>query len=121
MRYEDLTQEEKDFLTDDCGNHLLDVPDFMWTESCRRHDFAYWYGHTKKDRKKADLRWYHDMLEAVDEADLELLNHGKWVYKMAATIYYVVVRLFSDKFFEYGDRYKTQEDLDKEMRDAGKI
>jgi hypothetical protein len=116
--YEDLTPEEKDFLTDGCGNHFLDVPDFLWTESCRRHDFEYWSGHTKKDRSNADWDWFLNMLRDVDRADPATLNHSPLVYKGVALLYLVAVRLFSGKYFEYGDRYKTRADLEVEMRNG---
>jgi len=116
--YEDLTEEEKEFLTDGCGNHFLDVPDFLWTESCRRHDFEYWSGYTKEDRSAADWDWFWNMISDVDRADRERLARSPLVYKGLAFIYFIAVRLFSSKYFEYGDRYKTRADLEVEMKDG---
>jgi len=118
LTYKELTLEEKEFLTDGCGNYILDVPDFMWTEACRKHDFGYWSGYTKADRSNTDSEWLSEMIDDVNKADPHTLNHGGWVYKFVAIIYFVFVRMFSGKYFEYGDRYKTRADLEAEMKDG---
>jgi phospholipase A2-like protein len=111
LKYEDLDRDAQLYLTDGCGNHVLDVPDFMWEEACRRHDFGYRQGHTKADRARVDGDWYDDMCHAVDEVDLGDLNHSKWVYKLVATVYFLSVRLASWRYFEFGDRYNTLEEM----------
>jgi hypothetical protein len=116
--YEDLTSKEKAHLTDGCGNHFLDVPDFLWIEACNRHDFEYWSGFTSRHRSEADWDWFWNMLGEVDKADRVRLNHAPLVYKGVALLYLVAVRLFSGKYFEYGDRHKTREDLEVEMKDG---
>jgi hypothetical protein len=89
----------------------------MWEEACRKHDFGYWKGYTKADRKRIDLEWFWAMIEDVDNADRSLLSHGALVYKFVALIYLIFVRAFSGKYFEYGERYKTREDLRIEMEE----
>ena len=111
LTYEQLDRETQLFLTDGCGNHLLDVPDFMWTEACRKHDFGYRQGHTKEDRTRVDRDWYKEMLFDIDEVDLDTLRYSKWVYKIVATIYFLFVRALSWRFFEFGDRYNTLEEM----------
>lgn len=118
LRFQDLTQEQQDFVSDDCGNHFLDVPDFMWTDACREHDFGYWLGCTENDRRRVDEAWYHQMLQAVDDTDSELFKYNKWVYKLLATLYFFAVRMFSWRFFNYGNSYKTQQDLVLEMEEG---
>ena len=115
LTYKELTLEEKEFLTDGCGNYILDVPDFMWTEACRKHDFGYWSGYTKRDRSEVDWEWFWSMISDVDKADRKTINHSPLVYKAVALIYLIFVRIFSSKYFEYGDKYKTREDLRAEM------
>jgi hypothetical protein len=112
LRFEDLTQEQKDYLVDDCGKPgFLDVPDFVFEIACERHDFDYWVGNTKEDRYKADRRMYDTMVEAIKE---EPWYRRIWLYPVAWT-YYIGVRLGSSSFFYYGPRKRTLEDLENEM------
>lgn len=108
-------KKEKEFLTDDCGNHFLDVPDWVFTEACRRHDFGYWLGNTKQDRARVDWRFYLDMLDSIGEQPW----YRRWYLTAVARTYYYAVRLFSGKFFYYGPFKRTRNDLIREMRNAG--
>jgi len=112
LTYESLTIKEKNFLTDDCGNHFLNVPDWVFTDACRRHDFAYWLGCTEKDREAADWRFYLDMLEST----LTQPWYRRIHLIIMARMYYYAVRLFSGSFFYYSAHQRTQEDLDEQIR-----
>ena len=66
LKFENLTFEQREFLTDDCGKPgLLDVPDFVFEIACERHDFDYWVGGNSSDRYDADRRMYESMKEAI--------------------------------------------------------
>ena len=113
LEYEDLTPEERDYLTDGCGNKFLNVPDFDFGECCRRHDFGYWQGHSKEDRLRIDKEWYADMIKASRKYGFV----RRYMLKIAAMVYYRAVRAASWRFFNFSDRYLTREDLRLEMEE----
>ena len=112
LKFEDLSREQLDHLVDDCGKPgFLDVPDFIFSIACQRHDFDYWLGHTKIDRHAADARMYRTMKSAIAS---EPWYRRFWLYPIAST-YYWAVRIGSSRFFYYDQRKRTLEDLQEEM------
>lgn len=116
LKYENLSDEEIDFIADGCGSKsgLIDVPDFVYRDSCQKHDVMYWRGGTEKDRKKADEEFYRDMMDDASDASWFL----RAFYKSLAWVYYQSVRLFSKSFFHYADKPRTYEDLVRAMEEA---
>ena len=118
LRYRNLTPEQKAFICNGCGpkGGFIPVPDFCFTASCNHHDFNYWLGYRKKDRKKADKQFYQAM-----RADIQAYNKF-WTrrrYSMWAWIYYRAVRLFGGAYFHFADKPRTWEDLEKAMKETG--
>lgn len=116
FRYDNLSDEQKKFVTNGCGDDVFNVPDLIFNDACCRHDFYYWLGHTDIDRRNADKQFLRNMLDAA-------YNHNcpkgwKIFYIIMAIVYYIAVRLFSSANFYYGPSYKTMDDLNREMRDA---
>jgi hypothetical protein len=111
ISFKDLTEEEKKLVCNGCGGKggLIDPPEFFFKASCNHHDFNYWRGCTESDRKKADKGFYEAMKEDVK---LQPVFKRPFFYLMA-WIYYRAVRWQGKKFFNYGDRRRTREDLEK--------
>lgn len=99
-KYEDLTKAEVEEHCNGCGakGGWLNPPDFIFTESCNRHDWLYTVGGTDEDRYLADQVFLDDMLLAA-------ATHSwwyRWRYQLLATVYYRAIRLFGAKYFNYG-------------------
>lgn len=116
MKYSDLTQEQKDYICNGCGGKggWVPVPEFIFHASCNHHDFLYWTGNTESDREKADKAFYKYMKIDIAEA--------KWYkrayYRIWAWVYYEAVRECGCKFFNYGSKKRTMEDLVAEVSNA---
>ena len=99
MKYKDLTPNQKRIICNGCGGKgsKVPVPEFLFHASCNHHDFEYWRGCTKEDRRKADVNFYREMLRDAKGAS--------WIkqpyYKLWAWIYFRAVRMFGGKFFHY--------------------
>jgi len=104
LRFRHLTPAEKRIVCNGCGpkGGWVPVPEFVFTEACNHHDFNYWIGCTKAQRKKADKQFLKEML-------LEAGN-SYW-YKTLAYIYYKAVRVAGGKCFYHGDKQRTKMDL----------
>jgi len=113
LKYEDLTQEQIDFISNGCGAKGLpiDVPDFVYEDACHKHDVNYWIGGGKADRKIADVTFYYDMVNAANKE----VWYQRWVYKTLAWAYYRAVRWFAAKWFYFSDKKRTMQDLILEM------
>ena len=106
--FSDLTEEQQSEFGDGCTF----VPDFIFTASCRHHDFNYTRGGWFKEKFKAD----YDMCRLM-WADSYLL----WHYAVTI-IYWLGLTLlpFSYFFFAYG-RWRTIEEILEEDSQYGKI
>ncbi len=114
LRYRNLTDEEKNAITNGCGakGGFISVPNFIFRASCRHHDFNYWLGNTEDDRRKADRQFY----EAMKRDAAMVRSFWKRLYYRAwAWIYYKAVTHFGVRYFNYADQQKTWEDLYEEM------
>ena len=111
LRYKDLTDTQKQAICNGCGGKggFINPPEFLFHASCNHHDFRYWRGCTEADRKDADDSFYKWMKVDVSESKLYL----KPYYHFLAWSYYKAVRLFGKKYFNYSDKPKTLEDLEK--------
>lgn len=89
------------------------VPEFIFTASCDHHDFNYWIGYTKEDRKKADKQFYNAMKEDCDELRAEdgLGRILYFRYRYWSWLYYRAVRMLGGNFFHYAASERTREDI----------
>jgi len=114
LEFSDLTQEQIDFIANGCGakGSWIKVPDFIFGNSCKRHDFAYWRGGNEDDRRNADEELYADM-----ELRVQMLNsmYKRLFYRAIVYIYKRAVWIRGSKNFQYRDKMKTMADLKAEM------
>jgi len=121
VRYKDLIQFEKDIICNGCGpkGGWIPVPDFIFTASCWHHDFQYWIGCNRLQRKKADLQFLKEML--ID-ANTFLDKADRIKYKKIAVTYYRAVRVFGPFCFHWAKRQRNRIDLNiavaKAMREG---
>lgn len=96
--FTDLTIEQQQNFGDGCTF----VPDFIFTASCRHHDFNYGRGGSLKDKLKAD----YDMCRYMWSDSSKL-----WHYAIT-TIYWLGLTFlpFSYFFFTYG-KYRDVGDI----------
>ena len=108
LEYTNVPEDSIKIISNGCGSRyfILDVPEFVFHDSCDKHDFHYWRGGTEADRKKADKEFYSDM-----KIDAQFQPWWKRLFlKGMAWLYYLSVRLGGKTRFSYGDM-KTEEDL----------
>ena len=117
LNYLALSDKQRKFICNGCGpkGGLVPVPNFCFKASCNHHDFNYWLGCNKVDRKKADDQFYQAMkIDCMLESRFLI----RLRYKFWAWLYYQAVRLFGHKFFYFADKKRTWEDLDNAMWEA---
>jgi len=116
LKYKDLNEEQKKHICNGCGSKggIVKIPNFIFKASCNHHDFKYWLGCNKEDRKKADKAFYSKMKEDIKDVKWYLKAH----YHIWAFTYYNSVRLGGKKAFCYRDNHKTLMDLNEEIADA---
>lgn len=106
--WSELTQEEKQSF----GNGCSIVPDFMFTASCRQHDFNYTRGGGIKDKIKAD--WDLCRLMFVDA----LYSRHPYFYIWFAPIYFIGLMIPPIPYIKFNfGRYRTKEEILKEDRE----
>jgi len=112
IRWRHLTPKEKAVITNGCGGKgcFINPPDFVYTEACNHHDYNYWIGCNKLQRKKADLQFLAEMI-------LEAAGCRKYI--ILARIYYRAVRIFGGRFFHWAQRQRTKKDLKNIMEAHG--
>lgn len=98
-------------ITNGCGGGAFDVPDWIFHDACQQHDLDYWIGCTEEDRAVADKNFYVSMKAAVSR----IAWYKRWFYYGMAYTYYRSVRLFTRKFFYYGETKRTYAELAIEM------
>ena len=116
LKYTDLTQSQKDSLTNGCGSKggWFKPPNFIFTASCNQHDFYYWRGGVEADRLIADDKFYEFMKQDAKSCGNLLI---KAVHLFIAWFYYRMVRHFGKDSFSYG-KMKTKADLLKITKDS---
>ncbi len=115
LKYSDLTKHQKAFITNGCGGKggYINPPNFIFKASCNHHDFLFWRGHTKKDFIQANKDFYRWM--KIDIKELKSRWHKKAYYHIWAFTYFSAVNIAGTKYFYFGERMKTLEDLEKEI------
>jgi len=100
IRFKDLTDHQRMVICNGCGpkGGIVPVPEFLFHASCDHHDFNYFIGGHRLQRKKADLQFYREMIRDAG---------GDRYYRFWAKCYYMAVRLFGWTCFHWG----TQRDL----------
>ena len=108
IKFKNLTLKQIKVICNGCGPKGLFIkpPNFMFRASCNHHDFNYWLGCSRLQRKKADLQFYREMLKDAGDS---------WYYKFWARAYYRAVRLCGIFFFHWAKKQRTMEDLMKRM------
>lgn len=111
--WSDLTLQEQSQFGNGCGlyAHFLQVPDFIFTASCRHHDFNFVRG------VGADY-WYQNLYRWPFywcKANWDFFTHmwhdsSKWWHYVVSVIYFIGVMLFSWPFFD-GGPWKTKEQI----------
>ena len=99
-KFKDLTPEEKKEICNGCGGKgsWIRPPYAIFFEaSCDQHDYGYYVGGTEKDRKTRDLKFYQAMKK--DCSTLSWFNKIK--YYPWCWIYYLGVRFYGKKYFNY--------------------
>lgn len=111
IRYRNLTDKQKIHICNGCGGKgsIVPIPDFIFEACCNHHDFQYWLGSTKAQRKKADRQFLTEMM--VDA----LRSTRKMFYASWAMAYYYGVRIGGKKYFYHAPMQRTLEDLKREM------
>jgi hypothetical protein len=112
IRYKNLTLSQKLHICNGCGGKgsKIPVPSFIFSASCNHHDFQYWLGCNKAQRKKADRQFLTEMM-------VDTLRSNKIIfYSVWAIIYYCAVRLSGKKYFHKASEQRTLEDLNSEMK-----
>jgi hypothetical protein len=114
IRYNNLTQFEKEVICNGCGPKGLfwKPPQFRFKASCNHHDFQYWLGCNKQQRKKADLQFLLALLEDVRDFYGPGLQPK---YKKIALAYYSAVRVFGMFCFHWGRKQRNRIDLDRKV------
>jgi len=104
IRYRHLTPDERSVVCNGCGpkGGFFPVPEFVFTSACDQHDFNYFLGSTRAQRKKADLQFLAEMIA-------EAAGVKKYIW--LARIYYRAVRWFGVFCFHWSRRQRTKRDL----------
>lgn len=115
LKYSDLTQKQKDFLSNGCGakGGIINPPDFIFKASCGHHDFRFWIGCSWKHFFKANKDFYKWMRVDIKEANIRW--YKKAYYHTWAFSYFSAVNIFGVCCFNFSDRQRTLEDLIKLM------
>lgn len=110
LRYNDLTQIQKNLICNGCGGKgsVFKAPKWLFNASCDRHDFNYWIGCKESDRLKADKQFLAAMKSDVSEMKL-LLKPLRYI---EAHLFYFFVRKFGKTFFYYEKKERNSYDLE---------
>lgn len=108
MKYEDLTQRQKEEICNGCGGKgsIIKPPYAAFYETnCNKHDFSYYVGYAEEHRLKADKGLRKAMKKDCDR----LPWYKQLKYRPWCNIYYASIRLMGKKYFHYGysERYPT--------------
>lgn len=105
--FTDLTPEQQAIFGNGCGSRFFRVPSFVFTPSCRHHDFNY-------SRGCGANRWYENFYKApyyyfkanIDFGVLMVGDCVKLWHYIIPPIYTIGVLLFSFPYFTVG-RWRT--------------
>lgn len=103
--FNDLTTAQQATYGNGCGVRLIPVPDFVFTASCRHHDFNFERG--------SGTWWqapYWYMKANWDFFVLMLKDCTKWWHYPIAALYFIAVTLCAWPWFTVG-RWRTVEEI----------
>ena len=105
ITYISASEQQKALICNGCGTKGLGgwlVPDTLYglniTEECNIHDWMYHEGETQEDKDHADLNFYHNILDKIEQG----YRIFKWLRRMRAKKYYLAVKLWGDTAFWAG-------------------
>ena len=114
ITYKDFTDEQIKKISNGCGGKgsKFKPPYRLFFEaSCDIHDINYYIGITSKDRKDADKGLLKYMKRDVTRI-FKWYNPKRYYYLIWCYLYYLTVRLFGGKNFNY-TRVITKKDISK--------
>ena len=105
-KYKDLTPPQKAFvdaeIVNGCGTKAMAwlVPDLLQTDACNAHDYEYWLGGTKLDKRHADRTFFAAMKRTAAKAPW-WQRPGKYT---RAWVFYLAVRFGGKDAFHWGEK-----------------
>ena len=102
IQLDELTLKQKEYFLKNIWNGVgsreyPDVPDFIFGEASKYHDFAYFRGGDENDRKEADRDFFHRAHSAVRK---QPLLKRPFYYVLSYTYFYSLKKL-GGKAWEY--------------------
>lgn len=108
MRYnlKNLSKQEYKFFIKNIWNgvgseYLPKPPPFIFKRASIRHDFLYWAGGCKKERKEADLIFLEECIRACNCKKYRFKIFKKIIYILIAFLYWISLRIIGGLSFEY--------------------
>ena len=99
-KFEDLTLEERVKICNGCGGKggwVTPPRALFFEDECNHHDYGYWKGGSKAQRKVCDLKLKSAMIKACKK-----LTWIKWIrYRPWCNLYYRAVRISGSKYFRF--------------------
>ncbi|MBA3776897.1 MAG: hypothetical protein H0X11_10720 [Betaproteobacteria bacterium] len=125
LLFEELSPVQRFVICNGCGAKggwfkWLRPPALCFSTACDRHDYAYWVGGTKADRRFADRCFWSACKRAVwDWADIRGYGRGRVAVRMiAAWLFYRAVRLAGAGSFHHGTQRVLESRVALRLRDA---
>lgn len=87
------------------------IPEFIFTQMCKKHDLSYFIGGSEKIRKYADEIFYDEMKKAIDD----VVYWSRWFYYSMAWLYYKAVRKKGKSSWSLRERPLTLQELKLEV------
>lgn len=120
LKYTDLTTEQqlyvKTYVYNGLGSKELGVilPEFIFKDAAIEHDFDSFSGGTDEDRKKADLKFFKNCKNLIEESNCT--SYYYIIYSSIAYIYYLGLLCFSRLTWDYyPEPAKTWEEFIKRV------
>lgn len=110
LNYSDLSNHQTIFVNQNIANgcgakgSFFNPPDYCFGKSaCAEHDFDYWVGGNKRDFKRANKKFYRNMIQNCKDAySCNQINYFSYLWvKGAAWRYYKAVNLFGKDAFNF--------------------
>ena len=110
LNYQDLSNHQTIFVNQNIANgcgakgSFFNPPDYCFgTLACAEHDFDYWVGGNKRDFKRANKKFYRNMIQNCKDAySCNQINYLSYLWvKGAAWRYYKAVNLFGKGAFNF--------------------
>lgn len=111
--FTDLTKEQQETFGNGCGLYarFLNVPDFVFTASCRHHDFNFVRGVGANNWYENVYKWPFYYVKANWDFFTHMIHDStKWWHYVVSVAYFLGVILFSWPFFD-GGPWKSTENI----------